>query len=302
MTKPTLLILAAGLSSRYKLGLKQIDTFGPNGETLLDYAIYDAIQAGFGKAVFVIRKEIKDDFEKFVTSKYDNLIDYDIVFQEVGDLPNGLELKTNREKPWGTGHAVWVARNKVKEPFAVINADDFYGSESYKTMKAFLTGKTSAEVGKYALIGFSLKNTLSENGSVSRGICKVKDGFLKDIDERTNIRLQEGRPVYLDDKNILKGLDPNSVVSMNMWGFTPDLFKRFEYSFQHFLNQNMHNNKSEFFLPTWIKEELLSPSIGVEVLSTTSQWIGVTNPEDKAFVKNRLKIYAEEGIYPSPLF
>lgn len=302
MFKPTLLILAAGLSSRYGLGLKQLDTFGPSGETLLDYAIYDAIQAGFGKAVFVIRKKIKDDFEKFVTYKYQNIIDYEFAFQELDDLPEGIKPVAIREKPWGTGHAVWTARNKIKEPFAVINADDFYGRESYKTMASFLTKQTSLYDGKYAMVGFDLRNTLSRHGFVSRGVCEVKEGYLIDIDERSNIHEQDGLPVYLDENNVLRKIDPKAIASMNLWGFSPDLFFRFENAFKAFLTQNLGNNTAEFYLPQWIKAQIKTQQTTVKVLKTSNQWMGVTNPDDKPVVSEMLKSYTDSGIYPTPLF
>jgi len=222
LEKPTLLILAAGLSSRYKSGLKQLDSFGPSGESLLDYAIYDAIRAGFCKAVFVIRKKIKDDFARLITLKYANKIEYDFVFQEIDDLPAGFNTPAARQKPWGTGHAVWVARDKIKEAFAVINADDFYGSESYKILATFLVGQSVKVDGKYSMVGFKLQNTLSDYGSVARGICKVQDGYLQDIDERTNIQKQDGLPIYIDWDGTKKKLDPHAVVSMNFWGFSVD--------------------------------------------------------------------------------
>ncbi len=302
MKKPTLLILAAGLSSRYKLGLKQLDSFGPSGETLLDYAIFDAINAGFGKAVFVIQKKIKNDFERQLTSKYKNKIDCDFVFQELDDLPAGFKLPNTRKKPWGTGHAVWVAREKVKESFAVINADDFYGSESYKIMAAFLIGQTADVEGYYSMVGFNLQNTLSDYGSVSRGICKLQDGFLVDIDERTEIQKLDDFPTYNDENGTLQKLDPLSIVSMNFWGFPADPFSRFEDSFKSFLKQNINNMKSEFYLPGCIKELLKTKNVSVEVLNSASKWIGVTNPDDKEIVKKKLKSFSKTAIYPTPLF
>lgn len=300
--KPTLLIMAAGLSSRYKLGLKQMDTFGPSGETLLDYAIYDAIQAGFGKVVFVIRKKIKDDFERLVTSKYNDKIDYEFVFQEMDDLPAGFLPPAAREKPWGTGHAVWVTRNHIKGPFAVINADDFYGCASYTTMVAFLNKQSSGIGGNYSMVGFKLGNTLSEYGSVSRGVCNVQNSQLQDIDERTDIREEDGLPVYTDENGSTKKLNSDTLVSMNFWGFTPDLFSRFEDSFKVFLSENLHDIKSEFHLPTWIKNQVTDGSATVEVLPTSSQWIGVTNPDDKPVVKKKLNTFVKNAIYPTPLF
>jgi len=299
---PTLLVMAAGLSSRYKIGLKQMDTFGPSGETLLDYAIYDALQAGFDKAVFVVRKKIKDDFERLITCKYDNKIDYEFVFQELDDLPAGFKPPANREKPWGTGHAVWAARNRIKTPFAVINADDFYGRESYQTMVNFFKNQSSEAKGKYSMVGFNLGNTLSEFGSVSRGICLVQNGSLQEIDEHAGICEKDGKPVYIDENGSVKKLEADTVVSMNFWGFTPDLFSRFEDSFKTFLTENMRNIKSEFHLPSWIKEQLESQTANVEVLRSSGQWIGVTNPDDKPVVREKLRSFVDAGLYPTPLF
>jgi len=302
LKKPSLLVLAAGLSSRYKLGLKQLDTFGPSGETLLDYAIFDAIMAGFGKVIFVIQKEVKDNFEKRVTAKYSNKIDCDFVFQELDDLPTGYKVPSARKKPWGTGHAVWVAREKINEPFAVINADDFYGRESYKIMAAFLKKNTVENEGKYSMIGFNLQNTLSDYGSVARGLCKVNDGYLLDIDEQTNIQKKNGAPISIDENGAITKLNPSAVVSMNFWGFTADLFPRIEYAFRIFLNQNLDNEKAEIYLPFCIKEQLKMQNISVEVLHSSSKWIGVTYPDDKIFVKNKLKSFRERGVYPTSLF
>ncbi len=300
--KPTLLILAAGLSSRYKLGLKQIDKFGPSGEILLDYAIYDAIQAGFGKVVFVIRKSIQSDFEKLITSKYKNKIICDFAFQELDDLPAGFICPGEREKPWGTAHAVWVSKDKIQEPFAVINADDFYGSDSFKNMAKFLSSCSEHDEGNYAMVGYNLKNTLSEHGSVARGICDVRDGTLQGIAERTKIKEQDGSVVYIDNSEKAHNLDHDSIVSMNFWGFTPDIFNKFENSFRAFLNKNVQNHKSEFYLPGWIDEQIHSNSAKVNVLKSNSQWIGVTYPEDKAIVVEKLKTFADHGTYPLKLF
>ncbi len=302
MKKPTLLILAAGLSSRYKLGLKQLDTFGPSGETLLDYAIYDALQAGFGQAIFVIRRNIKDDFEKQVTSKYIGKFNYSFVFQEIDDLPEGAKFNPQREKPWGTGHAVWAARNSINEPFAVINADDFYGREAYKTMAAFLSDKKSGTKGKYAMVGYSLGNTLSEYGSVSRGVCIVKDGCLQNIDERNNIRKQDGQLFYSDENDSLYKLDSNTVVSMNFWGFSTDLFSKFDQSFKDFIGKNGSDLESEFYLPLWIKEQIQAQRISVAVLHNSSKWVGVTYPGDKSAVIEKIRSWVKEGLYPTPLF
>jgi UTP-glucose-1-phosphate uridylyltransferase len=300
--KPTLLILAAGLSNRYKLGLKQLDRFGPSGETLLDYAIYDAVEAGFGKVFFVIRNEIKDDFEKQVTVNYRNKIVYDFVSQETDDLPVDFESPVLRIKPWGTGHAVWVARNVITEPFAVINADDFYGKESYRIMAKFLQQQNTISE-KYAMAGFNLQNTVSDFGTVSRGICKVQNSNLIDIDERTSIRQsQDGNIVYKTEQGQQYALDPDSIVSMNFWGFYPGFFDRLEQSFKVFLKQNINDLKMEFYLPQCVKEHIKLKNIKVEVLKSPGKWLGITHPDDKPVVKAKLKSYCDAGLYPTPLF
>jgi len=300
LKKLTLLVLAAGLSSRYKIGLKQLDHFGPSGETIMDYAIYDAIEAGFSRVVFVIRNSIKNDFVKQVSSSYSNKIDVDFVSQELNDLPGGFRSPALREKPWGTGQAVWAARNIINEPFAVINADDFYGKESYNIMAEFLQRNNNS--GTYAMIGFILKNTLSEHGYVSRSICQVHDGNLTDIVERSKIGLNHAGEAIYEQDGIEKSVDANSVVSMNFWGLYPDLFPGFEASFKAFLNENIKDLKSEFYLPYCIKEQVQAKKAVVKVLKSSGKWLGVTNPEDKMSVTEKLKSYSDNGIYPTPLF
>jgi UTP-glucose-1-phosphate uridylyltransferase len=299
--KPTLLILAAGLSSRYKLGLKQNDKFGPSGEILLDYAIYDAIKAGFGKVVFVIRKNTESDFEKLIAYKYKNIIKCDFVFQELDNLPDGFNCPDEREKPWGTGHAVWVAKDKIKEPFAVINADDFYGSDSFSKMAKFLSSLSEYDKGNYAMVGYNLKNTLSDHGTVSRGICDVKNGVLQGIIERSKIQKKNGLVIYIDSSENAHNLDQDAIVSMNFWGFTPDIFSKFENSFRAFLNYNIQDIKSEFYLPYWVNGQINDKDARVTVLNSNSRWIGVTYPEDKAIVVEKLKSFASNGTYPARL-
>jgi len=299
--EPTLLILAAGMASRYG-SMKQIQSFGPGGETIMDYSIYDAIRAGFKKVVFIIRKEFADDFKEIFEPKLAGKVKIDYVFQDLHAYTDGFEVPADRTKPWGTAHAVLCAKEVVKEPFAVINADDFYGRESYKTMASFLTKQTSLYDGKYAMVGFDLRNTLSRHGFVSRGVCEVKEGYLIDIDERSNIHEQDGLPVYLDENNVLRKIDPKAIASMNLWGFSPDLFFRFENAFKAFLTQNLGNNTAEFYLPQWIKAQIKTQQTTVKVLKTSNQWMGVTNPDDKPVVSEMLKSYTDSGIYPTPLF
>lgn len=299
---PTLLILAAGLSSRYKLGLKQIDNFGPSGEILLDYAVYDAIKAGFGKVVFIIPKSTKEDFEKHVAGKYQDKIKYTFAFQELNDLPAGYICPGGREKPWGTGHAVWVARDQINEPFAAINADDYYGSDSFIKMAQYLSSLSAEDTGKYAMVGYILKNTLSDYGSVARGICEVHNGMLTDIVERTKIRRENDSIVYFDHSESAVPLADDKVVSMNFWGFTPDIFSKFENSFYNFFNYNRDDPKAEFFLPNWVGEILKNSEASVKVLTSSSQWVGVTYPEDRPRIIKKLKSFVDNGDYPSILF
>jgi len=301
--KLTLVILAAGLSSRYKKGLKQLDSFGPAGEALMDYSIYDAMQAGFAKVVFVIRKQFKDDFKNMIVSKYGGKLDYDFVYQEINDLPEGFDAAPGRQKPWGTGHAVWAARHIVKEPFAVINADDFYGSVSYKKIVPFLSTQAADNHNTYAMVGFKLNNTMSDHGSVSRGICTIEGEKLLDIEERTHLqRDQTGSIIYQNEKGIRQSIDPNAVVSMNFWGFLPDFFSRCEASFKNFLTHNDADMQSEFFLPNCIKEQIKSGHVSVKVLNSTGGWLGVTHADDKPAVKAKLKAFCEAGLYPPGLF
>ena len=300
--KPTLLILAAGLSSRYKLGLKQIDRFGPSGEILLDYAVYDAIKAGFGKVVFVIQKSMYEEFEKEVSHKYQKKIKYDFAFQELDDLPDEFICPDGRQKPWGTGHAVWVAENKIQEPFAIINADDYYGPDSFKKMAELLSTYSINDKEKYAMIGYILNNTLSDYGAVSRGICSIDDYLLQGIVERTKIQKQNGNIVYIDSSDKTYLLKNETIVSMNFWGFTPDIFSKFEKYFCDFLVKNIQNNKSEFLLPVWINDQIKNGEAHVKVLTSSSQWVGVTYPEDKPEIIKKLKIFIDNGDYPSKLF
>jgi NDP-sugar pyrophosphorylase family protein len=296
---PTLLILAAGMGSRYG-GLKQLDEVGPNGETIMDYTIYDAIQAGFDQAVFVIRKDFEEDFYKKVASKYEDEIQVDIVFQELPDfVPQHLDI-TEREKPWGTGHAVLVAKNKIHKPFAVFNADDFYGRGAIETVGKFLTEDIRPDL--CALVGYPLEKTLSDNGTVSRGVCEVgNDNQLLNIEEKEKIEKQNGKIVY--DKNGEQDtLPPDATVSMNLWGLHPSFFTILEHRFKQFIVQNYNKPKSEFFLPFVIDERLKEKNIEVKVLETESDWFGVTYKEDLGDVKENIQQLVEDDVYPTPLW
>ena len=302
--KPTLFLLAAGMGSRYG-GLKQLDGLGPNGETIMDYSIYDAIHAGFGKLVFVIRKDFEEDFRKKIISKYEDHIPCELVFQSLNDLPEGFTVPEGRTKPWGTNHAVLMGKDVIHEPFAVINCDDYYGSESYKVMGEFLKNLPEGSKNKYAMVGFRVGNTLSESGTVSRGICETNDQkLLTSVVERTKIQRMDGEVKYLDENDTWVATPENTPVSMNFWGFTPDYF---EYSLDYFKGflsdpKNMANLKSEFFIPLLVDKVINDGTATVEVLDTTSKWFGVTYPEDRPEVVAKLKSLMDAGVYPEKLF
>lgn len=299
--KPTLFILAAGMGSRYG-GLKQLDGLGPNGETIMDYSIYDAIRAGFGKIVFVIRKSFDKDFREKVISKYENHIPVEVVYQELSDLPENFELSPEREKPWGTNHAVLMGKTVIKEPFLVINADDFYGRESYAIVAKKLTemeGKTN----HYCMVGYRLCNTLSESGAVARGVCETDDNdYLKSVVERTHIERKDGVIQYKDAEDYWYPLEENTPVSMNMWGFTPDYFEHSEKFFVKFLEQNIGNHKAEFFIPLMVDHLISTKTADVKVLDTPSKWFGVTYAQDRQSVVDKLQSLVNKGEYPTPLW
>lgn len=299
--KPTLLVLAAGMGSRYG-GLKQLDGVGPCGETIMDYSVFDAVRAGFGKVVFVIRKHFREDFEKKVVSKYKNLIDVALVEQEMDKLPEGCVLNPGREKPWGTGHATLMAAEVVDTPFAVINADDFYGAHSFKVLADFLK-EQQGEKGKYCMVGFDLDKTLSESGEVSRGICSVnEDNYLITVEEHHKVKNNEGTITGVGMDGVEKELDRNAYSSMNMWGFTPDLFEYGMQLFTEFLNENSDEPKKEFYIPFVVNSAINSGLSTVKVLRSSDKWFGVTFKEDRPVVVNMLKQMGERGEYPMPLF
>ena len=302
--KPTLFLLAAGMGSRYG-GLKQLDGLGPNGETIMDYSIYDAIHAGFGKLVFVIRKDFEDDFRKKIISKYEDHIPCELVFQSLNDLPEGFTVPEGRTKPWGTNHAVLMGKDVINEPFAVINCDDYYGPDSFKVMGEFLSKLPEGSKNKYAMVGFRVGNTLSESGTVSRGICGTNDQhLLTSVVERTKIQRMDGEVKYLDENDAWVATPENTPVSMNFWGFTPDYFQYSMDYFKGFLSdpKNMANLKSEFFIPLLVDKVINDGTATVEVLDTTSKWFGVTYPEDRPEVVAKLKALMDAGVYPQKLF
>ena len=300
--KPALFILAAGMGSRYG-GLKQLDGLGPNGETIMDYSVYDAVRGGFGKVVFVIRHSFEADFREKIIGKYENLIPVEIVFQELDDLPEGFRVPENREKPWGTNHAVMMGKPVIHGPFAVINADDFYGRESFRVLAAYLTGLEGRQ-NDYCMVGYRLGNTLSESGSVARGICeKDADDYLDTVVERTYIiRDTDGKIKYRDEHGNLQAVAENAPVSMNMWGFTPEYFNYSEEQFVDFLTKNRDNPKAEFFIPFAVNNLITAGKVKIKVMDTPSRWFGVTYAEDRPGVVAKLKELTEKGEYPGKLF
>ncbi|KGI22018.1 nucleotidyltransferase [Hoylesella timonensis] len=302
--KPTLLLLAAGMGSRYG-GLKQLDGLGPNGETIMDYSIYDAIKAGFGKIVFVIRKDFEDDFRQKVLSKYEGHIPAEVCFQAMDKLPEGFTVPEGRQKPWGTNHAVMMAKGLIHEPFCVINCDDFYNRDAYMVMGKFLSELPEGSKNRYSMVGFRVGNTLSENGTVARGICsKDNEGHLTEVVERTEIMRVDGKVCYKDEEGKWVAVEDNTPVSMNMWGFTPDYFEYSDEYFKEFLSdaKNMENLKAEFFIPLMVNKLIHEGTATVKVLDTTSKWFGVTYAADRQATVDRIQKLIEEGVYPNRLF
>lgn len=299
--KPTLLVLAAGMGSRYG-GLKQLDGLGPNGETIMDYSIFDAIRSGFGKVVFVIRHDFEDEFKEKVLSKYAGHITVEVVFQERTNLPKGFTCPEERVKPWGTNHAVLMGQSVINEPFAVINADDFYGHNTFEVMAKELMRQRDRK-GDYCMVGFKVGNTLSEGGTVSRGVCETKNGLLTTITERTAIGYNAtGDIIYTDENGKQQEINPDTPVSMNMWGFTTDYFEYSENFFIEFLKENIDNLKSEYFIPTVVNRLITTGEATVKVMETNSKWFGVTYPEDRPAVVEKLADLHKEGAYPDRLF
>jgi len=299
--EPALVILAAGMGSRYG-GVKQIDQFGPHGETILDYSIYDALQAGFKKIVFVIRRELEDDFEAVFVPKLRGRADVHFVFQELTNLPQGFSVPEGRAKPWGTAHAVLVAKEAVEEPFGVINADDFYGRGAYQILADFLV-RQPREGNEYAIVGYRLDRTLSKHGSVSRGVCQVDaSGYLQKIVERTKIYWKDSSIVYLDENGQETEIDGSVLVSMNMMGYTPSFFRHLDRYFEEFLRNRGNDPKAEFFL-TWVLDQLINTGQAkVKILSTDEEWFGVTYKEDKPVVQEKIRQLIANGKYPENLW
>ena len=298
---PTLFVLAAGMGARYG-GLKQLDGLGPHGETIMDYSIYDALKAGFSKVVFVIRKAFEQDFREKILSKYEGHIPVEVVFQELDKLPQGYTVNKDRVKPWGTNHAILMGADVIKEPFAVINADDYYGADAFRVIAEELSRPREIK-GDYCMVGFRVGNTLTEHGSVSRGVCTAKDGCLATIVERTAISYDDQHRIHFKDENgEIQYLDPNTPVSMNFWGFTPDYFDFSKREFCKFLDALEDDLKGEYYIPSAVNTLIQSGEATVKLLDTTSQWFGVTYSEDRGKVVEQLAELHRQGIYPEKLF
>jgi dTDP-glucose pyrophosphorylase len=298
MTKPTLLVLAAGMGSRYG-GLKQIDPVGPAGETIIDYSIFDAMRAGFGKLVFVIRRDIESAFREAIGARFEKRLAVEYVFQELDKLPPGFSVPPNRKKPWGTGQAILMAADVIREPFAAINADDFYGAASFRVLAEHLRSGSP----DYAMVGFVLRNTLSEFGSVARGACQVgPDGYLRAVTELTKIEREGDGAKYTDAAGAVRRLSGDEPVSMNMWGFTPTIFPHLREQLIAFLKQHAHEEKSELYIPSVVNEIVSAGQERCRVLRTTDSWFGVTYREDRPFVVEGIRALITRGDYPEKLW
>ena len=308
--KPTLLVLAAGMGSRYG-GLKQMDGLGPNGETIIDYSIYDAVEAGFGKVVYIVREYFRDQIEEAVRERYKNVkcvdgepLEFQFVCQELHKIPSQFTLNPEREKPWGTAHAVLMGKEVINEPFAVINGDDYYGKESFKILGDWLRAH-EGKTGEYALVGFELDNTLSESGEVSRGVGSADEtGYLTTVVEHHKIARAEDGKIYGQNSVTEETVElaDKSLCSMNMWGFTPDYFEKSEGAFVTFLENNMDKLKAEFYIPYVIDCMIKADTAKTELLSTPSRWFGVTFKEDRPGVVAKFQEFADQGVYPTPLY
>ena len=300
--KPTLLILAAGMGSRYG-GLKQMDQVGPSGEAIIDYSIYDAIRAGFEKVTFIIRKNIEKEFREVFESKLKGAIETEFIFQELEMVPEGISFSSERVKPWGTAHAVWVAKDYIREPFVVINADDFYGAGSYQTIADYLMQDNILSSSNYGMVGYQVQHTLSDFGSVTRGVCEATDeDFMKAVVERTEI-VKDGQQIYYNDKEEGKVfLSGDELVSMNFWGFTPTIFDHFEKAFTEFINENAGKPKTELYIPKVVNDLVATDIASVKILPSRDQWFGVTYREDKPVAVEHIRKLVEQGVYPDNLW
>ena len=297
MNPPTLLILAAGMGSRYG-GLKQIDPVGPNGETIMDYSIYDARRAGFGRLVFVIRRDIERPFREIVGARFEQQMPVEYVFQELDKLPPGFSVPAGRVKPWGTGQAILIAADVIHEPFAAINADDFYGANSFRA----LSGHLQSAGADYAMVGFTLRNTLSEHGSVARGVCRVNGQDLESVTEIVGVEKDDHGAKYKDQNGKVHCLAGDEIVSMNMWGFTPTLFGHLREQLAEFLKQHGHEEKSEFYIPAVVNELIRARRENCKILKTPDSWVGVTYREDRPLVIEGIRKLIARGNYPQKLW
>ncbi|MGE5424168.1 MAG: nucleotidyltransferase family protein [Syntrophothermus sp.] len=300
--KPTLLILAAGMGSRYG-GLKQIDPIGPSGEAIIDYSIYDAIQAGFGKVVFIIKESIEKEFNEVIIKDLRDRIRIECVFQEIWKVPEETVIPADRKKPWGTGHAVLMAKDVISEPFAVINADDFYGRAAFNAVAAYYQDWSPNRVNDYSMVGYEIHNTLSEFGAVSRGVCiPDEQNFLTEVIERTKIERTPSGIAYVDEQNKPVIIPENTIVSMNFWGFTPSFFNYLDTGFREFLKNNSNDPKSEYYIPTAVNNLIHSRTASVKILTSDAQWFGMTYPEDRPHVVEMIKSLVASHQYPEKLW
>ena len=306
MKKTALVIMAAGIGSRFGGGIKQLTSFGPSGEIIMDYSIYDAIKAGFNKVVFVIRKDLEKDFREIIGNRIEKEIEVEYAFQELNDLPEGFTVPEGRRKPWGTGQAILACRNLVKEPFAVINADDYYGKDAFVLVHDYLVKQEKQTDGVFqvCMAGFILKNTLSDHGGVTRGICRLdENGELNGVDETRNIIKVPGGAAVLQEDGTQVSISPENLVSMNMWGFTPDFIQELETGFEKFLSGlDPEDIKAEYLLPSIIDQMLKKKQVQITVLKTSDKWFGVTYKEDVPTVIADFKRLLEEGVYPAKLW
>lgn len=302
--EPILVVMAAGMGSRYG-GMKQIDPVGKNGEIIIDYSLFDAMRAGFKRVIFIIQRKNEQDFREVIGDRMSRYMQVQYAFQDLDDLPEGYSLPEGRVKPWGTGHAVLACRKLIDAPFAVINADDFYGREAFAAIYRFLTSLQQEETGRFAMVGYILKNTLTDNGYVSRGICELQGDLLSGITERTRIEKAPNGARYSEDGGeSWVDIDENSVVSMNLWGFPAAFMAELENRFSAFLDTALQENpmKGEYFLPGVVNQLLGEEKAQVEVLRSHDKWYGVTYKEDKPVVQEALRAMTEAGVYPAPLF
>lgn len=300
MNKPTLAILAAGMGSRYG-GMKQIDGVGNHGEPIIEFSIYDAYEAGFKKVVLIIKKEHEDLFRKALTDRVSEYMEVEFAYQEMTDLPEGISVPEGRVKPWGTTHALLALRNVVHEPFAIINADDFYGKDAYRVLYHYLANEITDD--HYAMVGYACKNTLSDSGTVTRGVCKEKEGYLSKIQEIQKIAKKDGKAVYEEDGKLVELAD-DALVSMNFWGFTPKIFTECESILESYLKEAITENplKCEHVIPTAIGDLVADQKCSVKMLSSKDQWFGVTYQEDKPMVMQKIQEMKDKGVYPDILW